>query len=133
MKKFDVFLSHSAEDRSWTTKLASSLKKQGVSVWFDEEQLGLGTDVLKAIEKGISQSKVVVTVIDPKTTSGSREFFEAGMALGLGKEVSFIVPKETRRSDLSVFDVSKDNVFFRSTPEATARQLIAKNKLTSDE
>jgi hypothetical protein len=52
--------------------------------------------------------------------------FEAGMALGLGKELVFVVPKEIVESDELSFDISKGNVLFKSTPAATARELIGR-------
>ncbi len=55
--------------------------------------------------------------------SGRTPAFEAGIALGLGKELVFIVPKEIVESDELSFDISKGNVLFKSTPAATAREL----------
>ncbi|MFY9610838.1 MAG: toll/interleukin-1 receptor domain-containing protein [Blastocatellia bacterium] len=132
MKKFDVFLSHSSRDKPWATQLAASLEKQGLTVWLDQDQIRPGDDFMKAIERGISQCRVVVTVVDPKETSRGYQFLEAGMAIGLGKEISFVVPRKRKGSGLSVFNISKEKVVFRSSPAATAKQLIEMKKLTKD-
>jgi nucleoside 2-deoxyribosyltransferase len=129
MKKFDVFLSHSSQDKSWTKQLASSLKKQGLAVWIDNEQIRPGEDVVKAIQNGIAKSNVVVTVVDPKKASQADQFFEAGMAVALGKENAFVVPKETKNLGLAGFDISNEMVVLRTTPASTARQLVERKKL----
>jgi TIR domain len=95
--EYDAFLSHSAADKAWAAQLAASLLRQGVSVWHYVEQIRPGDDLLKALNEGLAQSKVVVAVIDPRTPRTPA--FEAGMALGLGKELVFVVPKEIVESD----------------------------------
>ncbi|MBI2839273.1 MAG: toll/interleukin-1 receptor domain-containing protein [Acidobacteria bacterium] len=120
--KYDVFLSHSAADRPWVRRLASSLKKQGLSIWIDEEQLGPGTDLSKAVVKGIQNSDLVVSVVDPSPAARTNVFLEAGVAIGLGKKVTFIIPKEKDAHTALPINASTSRVMFREAPAATARR-----------
>jgi hypothetical protein len=51
----DVFLSHSSQDKAFAWRLRADLQVYGVSVWLDEEQLGLGEKLTPEIEKAISE------------------------------------------------------------------------------
>jgi nucleotide-binding universal stress UspA family protein len=39
---YDVFLSHSSKDKAVVRELAARLKKDGIRVWLDEEQIKAG-------------------------------------------------------------------------------------------
>lgn len=57
---FDVFLSHSSEDKAVVRRLAERLKADGIRVWFDEWQLRPGDSIPAAIENGLEHSRVLV-------------------------------------------------------------------------
>ncbi|OYW76886.1 MAG: hypothetical protein B7Z37_06740 [Verrucomicrobia bacterium 12-59-8] len=57
---FDVFLSHSAKDKPIVRDIAARLKKDGVRVWFDEEQIKPGDSIPSKIEEGLENSRVLV-------------------------------------------------------------------------
>ncbi len=50
--KYDVFISHASEDKDWVKGLVSSLDLEGVSVWYDEQQLKVGDSLREAIDMG---------------------------------------------------------------------------------
>jgi hypothetical protein len=54
--QFDVFLSHSAKDKAVVRPLAARLKKDGVRVWLDEEQIKPGDSIPAKIEEGLEHS-----------------------------------------------------------------------------
>jgi hypothetical protein len=43
--QYDVFLSHSSKDKPVVRELAARLKKDGVRVWLDEEQIKPGDSI----------------------------------------------------------------------------------------
>ena len=57
---YDVFLSHSAEDKATVRKLAQRLKIDGLRVWFDEWEIQPGDNILGKIDEGLDQSRVLV-------------------------------------------------------------------------
>ena len=49
--EFDVFLSHSSKDKPVVRELAARLKKDGVRVWLDEEQIKPGDSIPASVQK----------------------------------------------------------------------------------
>lgn len=62
----DVFLCHAWDDRQTAAKeLHDLLESRGVSVWFSEKDVGLGTPLLRAIDKGLANSRVGIVLVTP--------------------------------------------------------------------
>jgi TIR domain len=62
----DVFLCHAWDDRHTAAKeLHDLLVAQGVSVWFSEKDVGLGVPLLRAIDKGLANSRVGIVLVTP--------------------------------------------------------------------
>lgn len=62
----DVFLCHAWDDRQGAAKeLHDLLESRGVSVWFSEKDVGLGTSLLREIDKGLAKSRVGIVLVTP--------------------------------------------------------------------
>lgn len=62
----DVFLCHAWDDRKGAAKeLHDLLESCGVSVWFSEKDVLLGTSLLREIDKGLAKSRVGVVLVTP--------------------------------------------------------------------
>nr|WP_286182734.1 toll/interleukin-1 receptor domain-containing protein [Bacillus sp. ISL-55] len=62
----DVFLCHAWDDRKGAAKeLHDLLESHGVSVWFSEKDVGLGVPLLRAIDKGLANSRVGIVLVTP--------------------------------------------------------------------
>lgn len=62
----DVFLCHAWDDRQGSAKeLHDLLESRGVKVWFSEKDLGLGVPMLRAIDKGLANSRVGIVLVTP--------------------------------------------------------------------
>jgi hypothetical protein len=62
----DVFLCHAWDDRQGAAKeLHDLLESLGVRVWFSEKDVGLGVPLLRAIDKGLANSKVGLVLVTP--------------------------------------------------------------------
>jgi hypothetical protein len=62
----DVFLCHAWDDRQGTAKeLHDLLVSRGVSVWFSEKDVALGTPLLREIDKGLAKSRVGIVLVTP--------------------------------------------------------------------
>lgn len=65
-KEYDVFISHSADDKdSYISELAEELKASGVTIWYDTDNIGWGQSIRKEIDKGLANSKYGIVVISP--------------------------------------------------------------------
>lgn len=62
----DVFLCHAWDDRKHAAKeLNDLLEAKGVSVWFSEKDIPLGTSFLREIDKGLAKSKMGLVLVTP--------------------------------------------------------------------
>lgn len=62
----DVFLCHAWDDRQGAAKeLHDLLVSRGVSVWFSEKDLGLGVPMMRAIDKGLANSRIGLVLVTP--------------------------------------------------------------------
>jgi len=71
-KDYDVFISHATEDKDEVAgPHAEALKRNGLSVWYDEFELRIGDSLRRKIDRGIANSNFGVIVI-------SRSFINKG-------------------------------------------------------
>lgn len=85
----DVFLCHAWDDRQGDAKaLHDMLEARGVSVWFSEKDVALGTSLLREIDKGLAKSRVGIVLVTPALL---RRLPAAGVA---DKELSALLATE---------------------------------------
>lgn len=62
----DVFLCHAWDDRQGTAReLCDLLVARNVSVWFSENDIGLGEPFLRAIDRGLAKSRIGIVLVTP--------------------------------------------------------------------
>jgi hypothetical protein len=62
----DVFLCHAWDDRNGPAKeLHDYLVASGVKVWFSEKDLALGVPMMRAIDKGLANSRIGLVLVTP--------------------------------------------------------------------
>ena len=76
--RFDVFLSHSGKDKPVVRELAARLKKDGVPVWLDEEQIKPGDSIPAKIEEGLEHSRVLVLCMSANAFGSDWAQLESG-------------------------------------------------------
>ena len=65
-EKYDLFLCHAWDDRKGAAKeLCDKLIAKGVSVWFSEKDLPLGSTMLREIDKGLAKSRAGIVLVTP--------------------------------------------------------------------
>ncbi|MEO5350225.1 MAG: toll/interleukin-1 receptor domain-containing protein [Magnetococcus sp. YQC-3] len=62
---WDVFLSHSSEDKEIVTEAAERLRAAGLRVWFDADSIEVGDIIPAEIEEGLKGSKRLVLFMSP--------------------------------------------------------------------
>ncbi|ABQ39718.1 toll/interleukin-1 receptor domain-containing protein [Bradyrhizobium sp. BTAi1] len=62
----DMFLCHAWDDRQGPAKqLHDLLEARGVKVWFSEKDVGLGVPLMRAIDKGLANSRIGIVLVTP--------------------------------------------------------------------
>ncbi len=86
-REHDIFLSHATADCARARNLRHALEKLGADVWIDESNLGLGRNIARAIDRGISRSRIGVVLVTPTVIAG-RPWVERELSALLdGKEM----------------------------------------------
>lgn len=78
---YDVFISHNFKDKLWVRDFVALLRSQGLTVFFDEENIDYGEDILSAIEIAIEYSRYVFLVISPNSVESHWVAQEAAMTV----------------------------------------------------
>jgi WD40 repeat protein len=88
-----VFLSHSHADNDFSRRLVQSLAEAGLSVWYDEQNLGAG-HLAEIIERELSQADTYIIVLSPSALASQWVQDERQAAWDLRREgkLSFFVP-----------------------------------------
>ncbi|EHZ7360238.1 toll/interleukin-1 receptor domain-containing protein [Vibrio vulnificus] len=64
----DVFLCHAWDDRKGIAKeLHDLLEAKGVSVWFSEKDVLLGSNLMREIDKGLAKSRIGIVMVTPSS------------------------------------------------------------------
>lgn len=85
----DVFLCHAWDDRQGPAKeLHELLLSRNVSVWFSEKDVGLGVPLMRAIDKGLANSRIGLVLVTPALL---RRLPQEGIA---DKELSALLARE---------------------------------------
>lgn len=65
-ERCDLFLCHAWGDRGGAAKeLHDLLVSLGVTVWFSEKDVGLGTSLIREIDKGLRKSRIGIVLVTP--------------------------------------------------------------------
>ncbi|HEV8240974.1 MAG TPA: toll/interleukin-1 receptor domain-containing protein [Thermoanaerobaculia bacterium] len=85
----DIFLCHAWDDRRGVAKeLHDLLESLGVSVWFSEKDVALGTSLLREIDKGLAKSRIGIVLVTPALL---RRLQQEGIA---DKELSALLARD---------------------------------------
>ena len=61
---WDYFVSYSRDDREeFVLPLVNALKKAGLKIWYDEDELELGDSIAESIQKGLANSLAAIAII----------------------------------------------------------------------
>ena len=75
---YDVFLSHSAKDKSVVRAVAERLRADGLRVWFDQWELRPGDSIPAKIEEGLERSRVLVLCMSAQAFGSDWARLESG-------------------------------------------------------
>jgi nucleoside 2-deoxyribosyltransferase len=132
MAKPRVFVSYSHKEAAWAKEFAQALSQRGLQVWIDQLAVKAGESIGEAVEKGLRESDIFVTLIDPSTLSSPSLFFELGAAIGMDKRVVAIVPEDLDPSQLPL-PLRARRFLIKRAPEATAGELLGTEQETGSE
>jgi hypothetical protein len=65
VKLWDAFISHASEDTEVVVLLAEALRRAGLRIWLDQQELRLGDSLSEKIDEGLAASRFGIVVLSP--------------------------------------------------------------------
>ena len=118
--KWDVFISHSSNDKEKVREIVSKLKSEGLKVWLDEEQIDIVDNVLEKIEEGLKYSNYIIASLSPSYGKSSwcqgeyRPIMNGEISRTDKKRVIALVIEDVKFDDIPVILRDKYRVDYNS-------------------
>lgn len=74
-----VFLSHNGRHKPWVRRVAAQWRALGLKVFFDEDSIAPGENLVQALERGICESRHVVLILSPASQASPWVAMELAM------------------------------------------------------
>lgn len=114
---YHLFICHADEDKRFTRSLALALNRAGVAVWFDEDEIRLGSSIRQTIGRGLASAECGLVIL-------SEIFFSKAWA---NRELNGLVAREMaeRRTVIQPiwYELTYDDVVRHSPLLADQRSL----------
>lgn len=125
-KQYDVFISHSSEDKEFTNNLAKKLKGCGFNVWYDDFVIQIGNNIRKTISEGIKNSQFGIIVLSNSFMESDWANHEYDGLMTLLREEESILPiwHNINLNEVKNFDPSFSNIKALSTEKHTIDEII---------
>jgi hypothetical protein len=81
MTEWDVFISHNRKHKPWVRQAVKQWRDLGLSVFFDEENVRPGQDVVETIEAAVESSRHVILVVTPQSLESKWVAMEVVVAM----------------------------------------------------
>ncbi len=117
-----AFISYSHEDTSFMEELVRSLKRKGIRVWGDFEDLTGGQDWQKEIQRAILECQYFLVILTPDAVESEWVSNEIAYASKKGK---FIIPLHLKECDIPISLIRKQYIDFeKRTKESAFKELL---------
>jgi len=80
----NVFISYSLSDKDFVDWLVERLSREGISVWYDQNEIAVGDSISKKIDEGIESSSFIIIVLSKSSIKSKWVHYEFNEALVYG-------------------------------------------------
>ena len=111
-----VFVCHSSRDKATARKLCTELRKSDIEPWIDDEQIAIGDDFVKAMERGLTECDFVTVLLTPNFLAGpwAQEEYRSSLEKQIRTDAVRILPALFETCDIPTFLTSKRYADFRT-------------------
>lgn len=94
MKPPTAFLSHSSADQATAQHLTQRLRNEGIEVWIDTEQIGLGESIPARISAGLQETDIILVLVSESFVRSSwcRAEYEPLLIREIEDDRTWVVP-----------------------------------------
>lgn len=129
VKTYDVFISYATEDKAEVARpLAQALQAAGLTVWFDDNELGIGKSIRRTIDRGLANSRFGVVVLSKHFFAKNWPQYELDglVTKGIG-EAQVLLPiwHDISKAEIIAQSPSLADKVARSTAQYTVEEIAA--------
>lgn len=120
-----VFISYSAKDRITAASIADELRRRGVSVWFDQQEILAGDSLVGRISEGIDSSDYLLVLLSRSSLDSAWVQREVGIAFDrFGTEAgNVIIPVKIDDSPIPPLFKSQRYADFAADPRKAVDEI----------
>ena len=110
-----IFLSHSSKDKEAVRRFKQDLESYGFNVWFDEDEIGIGDEIIASIQDGLqSTNYLIIWLTKHAIESGwvAKEW-QSKLNDGIKLKKTLVLPVLAEDCDIPLFLSSKRYADFR--------------------
>ncbi len=126
-ERYDVFISHASEDKDEVVRpLAESLREAGLSVWYDEFRLKIGSSLRQSIDGGLARSRFGIVVLSPSFLSKGWTNYELDGIISRsvsGDQVILPIWHQLTKKEVIDFSPSLADKVARNTASYTVQEI----------
>jgi hypothetical protein len=110
-----VFVSHSSHDKDVARKVTAALRGSSIHPWLDEDEIQIGDDFIKQMEKGLAECDFVVVLLTPHFLSGpwAQEEYRTTLERQVRNQCVILLPALIETCDIPRMLASKRYADFR--------------------
>lgn len=129
LKKYDVFISHSADDKEdIVDELATALKQAGINIWYDSDNIGWGKSIRQEVDKGLSYSTYGIVIISSSFIKKYWTNYELDAILNkessTGKQVILPIWHNIKADEINKYSYSLSNKLALNTAINTIDEIV---------
>lgn len=129
--QYDVFVSHNRLDKPWVRKFVAFLRRQKLRVFFDEDSIEYGADIVTSVDTAIERSTHVLLLISPNSTRSKWVALESSVSVysdpdAQDKKIIPVVlaPVPSDQLTASIRRLNRVDLTNHDQREATLRRLL---------
>jgi hypothetical protein len=124
----DIFISYSSNDVVKVRRLVEALKNKGGNLWFDEEQILPGDDLIQIMSDGILQCRYYVICLSPSfekkpPTSWVKKEFKMAILKENNEGIQCIIPVRIKKGGSIPIEIGEKAYADLTTVERWAKNL----------
>lgn len=136
-----VFFSHSSKDKGFVRRLAKDLTSHGFEIWFDEDEIPHGASIPQAIQRGLSESQVMILFVSRHSVASKwvAAEWETAITTHLNGASNLVIPLRIDDSEVPLFltryrysDFSERDEYEKSLSQLLRTLDIYRSNLTAD-
>lgn len=90
-----IFLCHNSQDKYFVRKLKEDFKKDGINVWFDEDEMKVGDSLIEKISEGISRMEYLGAILSKNSVE----------SVWVKKEIAIAMTEEIKGQRVKVLPI----------------------------